>query len=96
MLSGWQNFDSSHEMVDQWLESGHKDGGVGVLCSSTVACDIDCYDKAVNRKMWEWLRKNVGESGRRVGQPPKFVMPYRVSSPIKKEKKRRVSRRQWY
>ena len=86
MLSGWQNFDSSHEMVDQWLANGHKDGGVGVLCSSTVACDIDCYDKAVNRKMWEWLRKNVGESGRRVGQPPKFVMPYRVSAPIKKKR----------
>ena len=86
MVKGWQTFDASAETVDNWIESGHKDGGVGVLCASTVACDIDCYDKDVNRLLLHWLRVNVGDTGRRVGQAPKFVMPYRVTSPIKKKR----------
>ena len=84
MIKGWQAIDADHELVDQWVSNGHRDGGVGILCKSTAACDIDCYDKEVNKKLLVWLRENVGDTGRRVGQAPKFVMPYRVSSPIKK------------
>lgn len=84
MISGWQDIRATHNDVDTWLNNGHADGGVGVLCRNTVAVDIDCYDKDKNKKLVMWLEENVGRSPVRYGNFPKCILPYRVETTFKK------------
>ena len=84
LLRGWQDIRATHADVDGWLSNGHRDGGVGILCRKTVAVDIDCLDKALNRKLIAWVDANVGRTCVRVGQAPKCILPFRVENSFSK------------
>ena len=84
MITGWQDIRATHEDVDKWLGNGHADGGVGVLCRSTIAVDIDCLDAKVNYDLLHWLKANVGDAAVRIGQKPKCILPFRVEGSFSK------------
>jgi len=72
----WQKLESTPELVAGWIEQ-NPDFGIGVLCATTCAVDMDCRDKALNNKMLHWLKDNVGLGAIRVGDKPKCIVPYR-------------------
>lgn len=81
--SGWQNIDSTPEMVTQWIGE-MPEFGIGVLCSKTAAVDMDCRDKSVNNKLLHWLKNNVGLGAIRIGESPKCVAPFQNVEGFKK------------
>jgi hypothetical protein len=81
--SGWQNIDSTPELVSQWIGE-MPEFGIGVLCSKTAAVDMDCRDKSVNNKLLHWLKNNVGLGAIRIGESPKCVAPFQNIEGFKK------------
>lgn len=81
--NGWQKIDSTPELVAGWIEQ-NPDFGIGVLCKTTCAVDMDCRDKALNNKMLHWLKDNVGLAAIRIGENPKCVVPFRNEEGFRK------------
>jgi len=79
----WQKIVSTPEMVAGWIEQ-NAEFGIGVLCATTCAVDMDCRDKALNNKMLHWLKDNVGLAAIRIGENPKCVVPFRNEEGFKK------------
>lgn len=73
----WQKFDGSEEGVEDYLNDGKGDHGVGVKTRWSPAVDIDVLDDAVNKEIQQIVREIAGESPlRRVGLAPKVLWVY--------------------
>ena len=83
-LSGWQNIKATEAEVKSWLGNGFADGGVGVLAEHTPGVDIDVHDKEITQRMVAFTESLLGESLKRVGLPPKVLLPYRTDKPFSK------------
>lgn len=73
---GWQKIQSTPELVQDWITE-MPEFGIGVLCDTTAAVDIDCHNKALNNRLLHWLKDNVGMPAARIGLNPKCVVPFR-------------------
>lgn len=83
-FDGWQKSKPSKDQVRQWVESGFKNAGVGILTKWTCAIDIDCMDEEASLKFEAWCIKNIGIAPLRIGMAPKRLLLYRTSEPFKK------------
>ena len=79
----WQKIESNPELVKEWIDLDSS-FGVGVLCKTTAAVDIDCRNAELNYRLLRWLSANVGDSPVRAGQKPKCIVPFRNEEQFKK------------
>ncbi len=80
----WQTYDGSAAGVAEWIAKGKGSFGIGILARNAPAVDIDCHDRDVVRRMTEFIEDLVGPTLRRVGLPPKTLLPYRTEKPFPK------------
>lgn len=85
-FDGWQNSKSTKNQVREWLDSGFKNAGVGILTKVTCAIDIDCRDEETALKFEAWCHEHLGPAPVRIGFAPKRLLLYRTSTPFRKRK----------
>lgn len=83
---GWQKAQASKAQVREWLESGFKNAGVGILTKYTCAIDIDCMDEATALQFEQWCIENIGPAPVRIGKAPKRLLLYRTVEPFRKRR----------
>ena len=81
---GWEKYDGTSEGVEDWLKAGKGDHGIGIKAKDTPAVDVDIHDKAVVEKIVEFVVGLTGETLRRVGLPPKTLLPFQSDEPFPK------------
>lgn len=84
VLNAWQNIDATQEMLEDWLTNGLSGSGAGVLTKYTPAVDIDVRDEKIVKEMVAFVEELLGKSLKRVGLPPKVLLPFRTDKPFKK------------
>lgn len=81
--AGWRTGEITKEKLNQWATI--EGAGVGVRAAITPAVDVDVYDKDVSDKLRAFLLEKLdGKVIIRVGQAPKFLIPFRIESPRRK------------
>lgn len=100
--SGWQNdaVGLRHDLereehgrmtsaarVDIW-SCDPKITGVGVICNTVIAVDIDVTDDLMADYLVSLIETQFGRTVRRIGNAPKILLPYKVSAPISRSKSR--------
>ena len=83
-FDGWQKTSPSKPQLKEWLESGHRNSGVGIITKHTPAIDIDVRDDDVAQRMEDWVRANIGDAPLRVGRWPKRLLMFRTDTPFRK------------
>ena len=81
-LKDWQNIKATHADVDQWISDGYE--GIGILCESTPAVDIDIQNEKLAVEMWNEVKRIAGEGPLRVGKHPKCLLPFKTLAPFPK------------
>ena len=81
----WSGFDwLSHTTTEVDLDRWHHMGaGIGFRGDYVPGLDLDVLDEAVCRSLQALAAKMLGETGVRIGKPPKALMPYRTAVPIR-------------
>lgn len=81
----WSGFDwLSHTVTEVDLDHWHQMGaGIGFKGDYVPGLDMDVLDEAVCRSLQALATKMLGETGVRIGKPPKALMPYRTAVPIR-------------
>ena len=76
---GWQNMRLGADDLAKYAGNG-----VGVLCgigpNPIVAIDVDVYDEALAARFSTWCQDTFGMTCERVGQAPKVLLAYRITS----------------
>lgn len=80
---GWQQSVATRELLDQWLEDQPK-AGISIITGAVIAVDIDVYNAEVSDQLTTLAFDMLGDTIRRVGQKPKSLLVYRISTPIAK------------
>lgn len=71
---GWQDLESTDELVARWGASSYY-GGLGCLGKVTPGIDIDVYDKAAVDKVVAWCHEHIGVTPIRIGNAPRVLLP---------------------
>lgn len=83
-FDGWEKSRPTTGQLKDWLDSGHRQGGVGILTKNTPAIDLDIRDEEVAELMDAYVRKHLGGTLVRVGQAPKRMFLFRCDKPFRK------------
>lgn len=83
-FDGWQKSRATKAQIEDWLKSGHKWSGLGIITKSTPAIDIDVRDEEIALKVEQWVRDNIGDAPLRIGRAPKRLMVFRTDEPFRK------------
>lgn len=83
-FDGWQKSTASKSQLKEWLQSGYKNSGVGIITKNTPAIDIDVRDDDVALRVEAWVRENIGQAPLRIGSAPKRLMLFRTDAPFRK------------
>jgi hypothetical protein len=83
-FDGWEKSRATKSQLEEWLEHGHAQAGVGILTKNTPAVDIDVRDDVVAQQMEDYIRELVGDAPVRIGQKPKRLMLFRTDKPFVK------------
>jgi hypothetical protein len=84
-FDGWQKSRSTKAQLNEWLEYGHKNSGVGIITKHTPAIDIDVLDDDVVKKLSAWIETNLSdEAPVRIGKAPKRLFMFRCDEPFRK------------
>lgn len=75
-LVDWQKGPTTAADIEEW--STWPGAGLGLRTGSLIAVDVDVSDKAVARQMHQMLVEKLGAAPLRVGNPPKFLLLYRL------------------
>jgi hypothetical protein len=82
---GWQHLDLNVETFRKMAANGSADAGAGILAARVPAIDVDILDEDVAEQMSQVLEGIFGtDLLARVGQAPKFLVPFRTSEPFTK------------
>lgn len=83
-IDEWQKANATHEDLARWSQE-FPESGIGVLCKTTIAVDVDCRNVSLVKLCAKWLEENVGIAAARIGNQPKMLFAYR-GNPRKKIK----------
>lgn len=83
-FDGWEKSRATKDQLKEWLESGHRHAGVGILTKNTPAIDIDIRDERVATLMDNYVRKHLGGKLVRIGKAPKRLFLFRCDTPFRK------------
>jgi DNA-binding NarL/FixJ family response regulator len=84
ILKGWSDRPAAARQYRQ-----HADCNTGVLTGgqhNLIAIDVDVLNPHAAAAIQEVLDDKLGTAPRRIGKAPKFLMPFRCTEPIKKQK----------
>jgi hypothetical protein len=88
-FDNWSKARSNKPQLAEWIESGHRNSGVGILTKRTPAVDLDIRDEKVALEAEEKARKIFGDAPLRIGMPPKRLLVYRTETPFRKMRSNR-------
>jgi hypothetical protein len=87
-FKSWQNISNvSRQMLEAWARNWPRATNTGILTRVTPTIDIDILNELAAIAAEGLARERFEERGhflRRVGQPPKFVIPFRTLQPFGK------------
>jgi hypothetical protein len=82
---GWQHLKLDRETFHRMAANGSANDGAGVLAAHVPAIDVDVLDESVAEEMNQVLETMFGtDLLARVGQAPKFLVPFRTDEPFRK------------
>lgn len=81
---GWEKYDGTAEGVGDWLAAGKGSFGIGIKTKDTPAVDADIHDPEIVEKIVQFTFDLVGRTLRRIGLPPKTLLPYQSDEPFPK------------
>jgi hypothetical protein len=87
MLDGWQDIKLDINTVSAWADARPAELSTGIRTRSTPGFDIDILDPDVADQVQQALLKMIPQEGTillRVGLPPKRLIPFRCTTPLKK------------
>lgn len=64
----------------------HSGAGIGVKGAKTPGVDFDIADEEVCRQMVDWCHRNIGRAPSRIGRPPRNLLVYRSSKPLRRSR----------
>lgn len=88
-FDNWSKARSSKPQLEEWIESGHRRSGVGVLTKHSPAVDLDIRDTTIALEAEAKAREIFGDAPLRIGQAPKRLLVYRTDSPFRKMRSNR-------
>jgi len=83
-FDGWSKTRSTKPQLDEWITSGHRQSGVGILTRHTPAVDIDVLNEDIALEAEAKAREIFGEAPLRIGRAPKRLLLYRTEAPFRK------------
>lgn len=85
-FEGWAKAKASKAQLQEWLEGGHRNAGVGILTKFTPAVDLDIRDPEVAALMVKYVKEKMGGTLMRIGQAPKALFFFRTDTPFRKRR----------
>ena len=86
-LPGWEQAPADLDAVTAWADERPGELSTGIRTSDTPGFDIDIRDERVADEVQQALLNMISGGGtilKRVGQPPKRLIPFRCITPFKK------------
>jgi Bifunctional DNA primase/polymerase, N-terminal len=87
-MDEWQNRHDTYEgEILLWDQVYAYDRNTGCLTRNTPTLDVDITDRPACRAVFDRIKQRFGDCGRvlcRVGNAPKFAVPFRTGAPFKK------------
>lgn len=83
-FDGWEKSRATVGQLKDWLDSGHRNAGVGIMTKNTPAVDIDIRDEEMALVMDTYVRKHLGGKLVRIGKEPKRMFLFRCDKPFRK------------
>ena len=86
-LPGWEQAPTDLDAVTAWADERPGELSTGIRTSDTPGFDIDIRDEKVADEVQQALLNMISGGGtilKRVGQPPKRLIPFRCVTPFKK------------
>jgi len=86
-LPGWEQAPADLDAVTAWADERPGELSTGIRTSDTPGFDIDIRDERVADEVQQALLNMISGGGtilKRVGQPPKRLIPFRCVTPFKK------------
>jgi hypothetical protein len=83
-FDNWSSARSTKAQLNEWIESGHRHSGVGILTKRTPTVDIDVRNEEIALEAEAKAREIFGDGPVRIGMPPKRLMMFRTDSPFRK------------
>jgi hypothetical protein len=72
----WQVGETTAAQIDEWAT--WPGAGLGLRCGKLIAVDVDVTVKDLARQLHRVLTERLGPAPLRVGNPPKFLLLYRL------------------
>jgi hypothetical protein len=95
VLSEWQKHHKTNEQeIRLWDKIFPYDSNTGCLTSDAPTFDVDITDRTACRVVFDYVKAQFEERGVvlcRIGNAPKFAVPFRTNTPFKKIKEEIVS-----
>lgn len=83
-FDNWSKSRSSKPQLAEWIDSGHRNSGVGILTKHTPAVDLDIRDETIALEAEAKAREIFGDAPLRIGMAPKRLMVFRTETPFRK------------
>jgi len=83
-FDNWSKARSTKPQLDEWITSGHRQSGAGILTKHTPAVDIDVLNEEVAREAVAKALEIFGEAPLRIGRAPKCLLLFRTETPFRK------------
>lgn len=83
-FNNWEALRATPKKLEQWIEAGRGEHGLGILTRMTPLVDIDCFDRDIVARLIEFTESLCGATLQRVGFAPKTGLVYRATTPFRK------------
>ena len=83
-FDNWSSARSTKAQLQEWIESGHRHYGVGILTKRTPTVDIDVRNEEIAIEAEAKAREIFGDGPVRIGMAPKRLMMFRTDTPFRK------------
>jgi hypothetical protein len=83
-FDNWSSARSTKAQLQEWVESGHRHSGVGILTKRNPTVDIDVRNEEIALEAEAKAREIFGDGPVRIGMPPKRLMLFRTDTPFRK------------
>lgn len=83
-FDNWEKSRSTKPQLQEWIESGHLNSGVGILTTHTPAIDLDIRDEDIALLAEQKCIEMFGAAPVRIGMAPKRLLLFRTDEPFKK------------
>lgn len=83
-FDNWSSAKSTKAQLQEWIESGHRNSGVGILTKRNPTVDIDVRNEEIALEAEAKAREIFGDGPVRIGMAPKRLMLFRSDVPFRK------------